>query len=144
MILLLCLCYLFYIYIALFIQSNDLLHLLRNEFFWGFGRTTWYQAPPLVTCWRKSWHRFFITRACLPHWLTRNSLPLVSASLSDTHVTLSPPYFNLFENFTVGGCNFHKVHWNKGQSILLWSYYRQSCCNILDRGLCALRGVLQW
>ena len=127
----------------LLFQYNDLLPPLHVVFCWDIVRTTFYPALPLVTCRVNSWQRFFGTRACLLLWLVRKRFPLVAKSWCHIPVTLSLHSFNLFRYFVVNGCYNDQMQLKNGWSILFWSYYCLSFCNILDVGFCDLCVVLQ-
>ena len=77
-------------------------------------------------------------------WLKINRLSLVADYWCNIPFTLSLPFFNLFQNSTVGGCNFDRIRWNKYWSILFWYSCCKSCCNILDSGFYALCVFLHW
>ena len=135
---------LFHIDSDFFLQYNGLLPPPYAALCWDIVRTTCYQSLSLVTCRVNSWRHLSSTRACWPLLLMRNKLLLVAKSWYHTHVTLSLPSFNLFQNVTVDRCDVDLIQWNKGQRILFLYSWCRSCCNILDTGFCDLHVVLQW
>ena len=106
-------------WVLLIFQSNELLTSLHVTLCWGAFITSWYQALPLVTCRVNSWHKIFITIACLSLWLTRKRLLLVANSWFHIPVTLSLTYSNCFQNITVDGWDVYWTQWNNFLSIIL-------------------------
>ena len=129
---------------ALLIQYYDILIPIHVDFCRDIGITTCYQGITIVNCHMNFWWRFSSTRACLPLWLTRKRLTLVSDSLYHMYVTPSLNSFNLFQNITVGGCNFGWIRWNKSLIILLWYSCWWACHNVLCAVFCDINVVLQW
>ena len=86
----------------------------------------------------------FSTRACSPLLFTIERMPLVANSWYHETVVIYLPFFQLFQNVTVNGCDAYLTQKNKGWSILFWYYCFRACCNILYTGFCALYVVLQW
>ena len=95
---------------CLLLKSKDIPPHLHVALCCYIGRNTWYQAPPLFTCWMNSWRIFYSTRSYLLLWLTKNRLPLVSESWCNIPIKFSLYSLNLFQNFTVDGCD---VDWTQ-------------------------------
>ena len=128
--LLLCLCHLWCINLAFFLQYNEPPPPLHGVFCQNIGITTCYQALPLVTCRISSWRWVFITRAWISVWLTRKSLPPIDNSWCHMPVTISLPSFKLFQNVTVDECIFYWMQWSKGWimlSMLQYLGHRMMC-----------------
>ena len=122
-ILLICLCQLWCINLAFFIQYNEILPPLHVEFCQNIDRTKCYQLLPLVIFRISSWWWVFSTRAWFSILLTRKSLPPIDNSWCHMSVTISLPSLKLSQNFTVDEWDVDRMQRNKGWSTLIMLQY---------------------
>ena len=137
------LCHLFCFNNNFFIQYNDLLNPLCMAFCWYVGRTTRYQALPLVTCYMNSWRQFYSTRSWLLLLLKIKRLTIVTNSWCHNPVNLSITYLKMFQYVTVDGWDVYWTKWNKGWRILFWYSCCWEWCNSVDTVFCDMHVVLK-